>query len=119
MSEGSLQVSGRSQFVRPEIVDGSLRFVVHVKGSAKFKDFTLENPSRIVLDIEDAKNNIRSETLALGAGPVERVRVGQPKGGVLRVVLDVREPTRYAVTRDPDSVILTIGPVENATLNPR
>jgi hypothetical protein len=119
MSEGSLQVSGRSQFVRPEIVDGSLRFVVHVKGSAKFKDFTLENPSRIVLDIEDAKNNIRSETLALGAGPVERVRVGQPKRGVLRVVLDVREPTRYAVTRDPDSVILTIGPVENATLNPR
>jgi hypothetical protein len=114
-TEEMLQITGKSRLVTPEIVNGSLCFVVHT-ATARYKPFTLENPSRIVLDVDHQKGEAKSETIALGTGPVERVRVGQPRRGIFRVVLDLREPVSYTITRDANSLILTIGPAENARL---
>jgi hypothetical protein len=115
MKEEMLQISGRSDLVTPRIIDGSLCFVIH-SSAPKYKQFTLENPSRIVVDVEAGNGSARHETLDLGSGPVQRVRVGQPRRGILRVVLDLREPVSYVVTRDSNSLTVTIGAAQNASL---
>jgi hypothetical protein len=107
----------KSRFVRPEMGNTGLRFEVRAGGDSNFKDFTLDNPPRIVLDIENVKETVKSESLSLAAGPVERVRVGRPKPGVLRVVLDVKELASYIVTRGPGSLIVTLGGNETTGQN--
>lgn len=64
-----------------------------LSGSAEYKVFTLENPSRLVLDLKGSR-------LAAGyragplTGPVAAIRIGSPSAGDLRVVLDLAESIR-------------------------
>src|SRR5262249_39641441 len=94
--------------VSAQVVDGLLRIVVDTDGLASFKDFTLTAPSRIILDINGVRNAFGNKTLAAIAGGVERVRVGEPSPGVVRIVLDVKSLLRYQVVREGSSLVILI-----------
>jgi N-acetylmuramoyl-L-alanine amidase len=67
----------------------STRVVFDLDATAVHNIFTLENPSRVVVDLRGTR---RAEALASqleGKGLVQRVRSGPQEGGALRVVLDL------------------------------
>jgi hypothetical protein len=94
--------------VSARVVDGMLRVVVDTDGLASFKDFTLAAPSRIIVDINGVRNVVGNKTLTAIAGGVERVRVGEPSPGVVRIVLDVKTMLRYQVVREGSSLVILI-----------
>ncbi len=76
--------------------------------SLGFKDFTLTNPSRIVIDISGVRSASGSITLPVVSGVVDRVRVGEPGPNVVRIVLDLKSALRYRVMRDGSSLVIII-----------
>ncbi len=52
--------------------------------------FELESPSRLVIDIDQAKLDYHLDGLSLEDTPIERIRSGAREGGDLRVVLDMK-----------------------------
>ncbi|MEH6569506.1 MAG: N-acetylmuramoyl-L-alanine amidase, partial [Halioglobus sp.] len=65
------------------------RIVFDLSGPAEHKLIMLENPGRIVLDINNASLKARLADLVLGKTPVTRIRSGVRGGDDLRVVLDM------------------------------
>lgn len=68
----------------------STRVVFDLEGGTSHKFFTLENPSRVVIDIADAQRAAGLDLDTLAKGIVKSVRTG-PRDGGLRVVLDLTE----------------------------
>jgi hypothetical protein len=89
--------------------NGTLRILVEADGEVKFTDFTLGNPTRIVVDVADVRNGFGNKTLKVSSGMIERVRVGQPRPGVVRVVLDTNGTVGYGVMRENNSLIIDVG----------
>ena len=115
-----MQQLGPASLVRGvgiRLQDGTLRVVIDTNGSAQFKDFTLAGPSRIVIDLTGVRSASGSRTIPVGTGLVERVRVGEPAPGAVRIVIDVKVLTRYRVIRDESSLIVVIGD-DSATAGP-
>ncbi|MFW1678475.1 N-acetylmuramoyl-L-alanine amidase [Pontibacter sp. JAM-7] len=69
------------------------RLVFDLSGPLEHKVFTLDNPDRIVLDVERASISADPKKLNLAKGPIQRVRSGQ-NGSTLRLVLDLRHKVR-------------------------
>ncbi len=95
--------------VTAKVVDGALRVTAVTDGAVQFKDFTLNGPPRIVIDLTEIRGELGSKTIPVGAGLVDRVRVGEPEPDSVRIVIDVRTMTRYRVIRDGASLIIVIG----------
>ncbi len=95
--------------VRTETSGGLIRIYVDADGALNFKDFTLKAPDRIVVDLAGVRFTPGSKTLGIAAGLVERVRIGEPSTGVVRIVIDLRQLTRYQVVDNGDSLIIIIG----------
>jgi hypothetical protein len=95
--------------VFPEIKGSGVSVMVDTDGSIQYQDFTLTNPSRIVVDVIGARNAFGNRIMPVRAASVERVRVGVPRPGVVRVVLDTRGARTYHVTRDNASLVITTG----------
>jgi N-acetylmuramoyl-L-alanine amidase len=66
----------------------STRVVLDLASPAEHRVFTLDNPNRIVIDLEDSVARLPGD-LPQGSGFVDGVRTGVHAGGDLRVVLDI------------------------------
>lgn len=95
--------------VRTETADGVLRVVVDADGAAQYKDFTLLDPPRIIVDVTGVRSTVGNKTMPVAADPVDRVRVGQPASNVLRIVLDAKRIVPYRVTREGASLVIVTG----------
>jgi type IV pilus assembly protein PilQ len=95
--------------VRSEQAGGAVRIVVDADGAAQYKDFVLPNPWRIVVDITGVRSAFGNKTTVVGAGLVERFRVGQPSSNVVRIVLDTKTKVSYRVAREAEGLVITIG----------
>jgi hypothetical protein len=91
------------------MANGALRITVDSDGAAQFKDFTLTTPARIVVDITGVRSSLGSKIIPAAGGLVDRIRVGEPVAGTVRVVVDVRTLTRYRVMREGASLIIIVG----------
>jgi hypothetical protein len=105
----SPKVASAVQSVRTLAANGGLRIFVETDGEAKFQDFTLTNPARIVIDILGVQNTFGNKVIPVDSGMIDRVRVGQPKPGVVRVVLDTNATVGYSLTREGRSLIIDVG----------
>jgi N-acetylmuramoyl-L-alanine amidase len=65
------------------------RIVFDLTGPSEHKLIVLDNPRRIVLDMENATLKANLDTLKLDNTPVARIRSGVRDGDDLRVVLDI------------------------------
>jgi hypothetical protein len=95
--------------VTAQMIDGALHVAIETDGTAQFKDFILTAPSRIVIDLAGVRSASGSKTIPVAAGPGDRVRVGEPEPGAVRVVIDVKTMTHYRVMRDGASLIVVVG----------
>jgi N-acetylmuramoyl-L-alanine amidase len=70
------------------------RIVFDVSGPLEHRLFTLENPSRIVVDLDNARLKEPLADMDAGGPLLDTVRVGQPDSGPLRVVLNLKAEAR-------------------------
>lgn len=73
-----------------------------------YKAFRLNNPERLVIDINGVKNRI-AKALDVNNGAVKRVRVAQFAPAITRVVFDLNGKTDYAITPSGDMLRVTFG----------
>lgn len=72
------------------------RLVFELSGPVKPKVFSLANPSRLVLDLPAAE--LKTVFPSGSMGPMLKgVRSGEPRAGVLRLVLDLHKPAAFRV----------------------
>jgi hypothetical protein len=86
-----------------------IRVFIDTDGATKIQAFTLANPFRVVLDLIGVRNSFGNKTMQVGGSLVERVRIGQPRPGVVRVVLDAKVKVDYKVTREGGSIVVAVG----------
>lgn len=83
--------------------DGRTTVEISFSGNASsYKSFTLQDPLRLVLDIEGAILLGRPDPIPVNDGIIERVRVGQFNPSVVRVVFDLSRSTSYTVVQTED-----------------
>ena len=70
------------------------RIVFDVSGPLEHRLFTLENPTRIVVDMDNARLQQSMSDMDAGGPLLGTVRVGQPDSGPLRVVLNLKAEAR-------------------------
>lgn len=79
------EVQGLRVWASPD----STRLVFDLSESVKYKLFTLENPDRVVIDIEDAKFKTKFDQNSLADSRISRLRHGPREKGI-RLVLDMQ-----------------------------
>jgi N-acetylmuramoyl-L-alanine amidase len=77
------------------------RIVFDLSGPLEHRLFTLQDPHRIVVDMDNARLQEPLKDVDTGGPLLGAVRVGQPEEGPLRIVLDLKAETR------PRSFVLT------------
>ncbi len=81
---GAAQVSDVRLWSGPE----GTRLVVDLSSPVRHAVFSIDNPHRVVIDLENAQLAMR-KAMPEGQGPVKSVRSGPQDGGGLRIVLDL------------------------------
>jgi type IV pilus assembly protein PilQ len=72
--------------------------VISMEGQAEYRDFTMEGPSRLVVDLMDAQLALpRENFLDLNRGGVRSIRTSQYSARVVRVVLDLERIVGYQI----------------------
>lgn len=104
--------SGRITGLRLEPNAGQTELTIQVDGGAvEWADFTLSDPSRIVIDVVGARNELPSSRYErINRGGILGVRASQYAPDVVRVVVDVERHARYTVVQVPDGVRLVFAP---------
>ncbi|HEY8470486.1 MAG TPA: AMIN domain-containing protein, partial [Longimicrobiales bacterium] len=75
--------------------------VIAVDGQVSVKDFTLDNPARLVLDIEGARYALpRERFIGIERGGIRSLRASQFRATTVRVVFDLQQPVKYTVHRE-------------------
>jgi N-acetylmuramoyl-L-alanine amidase len=78
------------------------RAVLDLDARAEYQVFTLDNPPRVVIDLQQSDLNGSLQLVDEYAGVIDRVRHGRPRDDTLRVVLDLEdESTIKSFMLDP------------------
>ncbi len=67
------------------------RAVLDLSEPTEYKLFTLQNPHRVVIDLQSAQLRNSFQPGSIKSGVIEGIRHGNPGGNILRVVLDLNE----------------------------
>lgn len=89
-----------------------LKIALGADGVVNYKTFKLNNPLRLVVDMEGVANKVKQPTVELGDPLVKRVRVSLFKSTpspITRVVLDMDELVDYRVVRQADGLKIVFG----------
>lgn len=100
----------------------STRLVFDLSSSAEHKLFTLENPSRVVIDIESTELKKGFGDVPIDDTPITKIRYGDRGNGTLRVVLDMSakvKPRSFALARHggkPDRLVIDLYDGDQSTV---
>ncbi|HEX6925338.1 MAG TPA: AMIN domain-containing protein [Longimicrobiaceae bacterium] len=94
--------------------EGEAELVVATRGGpVRWSDFTLENPFRVVLDIEGARSDLAQASFDnIDRAAIASVRTSQYSADVVRVVVDLERPVRYSVTSDVEGLRVRLAVAE-------
>ena len=101
--------SGEVKSLAVVSASGRAEVVIAVDNSVSIQDFSLADPSRVVLDLKGAR--LISPTRLydhVPRGGVTNIRVAQYRENTVRVVIDLDADHKYAVTRDANEVHVAI-----------
>ncbi len=74
---------------------------ISMQGGVDYRDFTMQGPHRIVLDLYGAQHRLPAELfLGIQRGGVTSIRSSQYSDDVVRIVLELSEPLGYDVRTD-------------------
>jgi len=99
---------------------GGVETTIEVATSRRtdYRVLYLENPDRLVLDLEGAQNGTNRWRYSSHSPLLKRVRVGKfstEYGGIIRVVADLQGDTSYTVDRQPAGFRIELTPKEGGT----
>ncbi|MCC6319626.1 MAG: AMIN domain-containing protein [Gemmatimonadaceae bacterium] len=107
----AVAIEAASSITALSIVPGTGRadVIVSVSGPVEVQDFTVPSPHRIVLDISGARLApfARAYDRIARAG-ISNVRLAQYRSDVVRIVLDLDRERDYAVTREGNTVRISL-----------
>jgi type IV pilus assembly protein PilQ len=111
-----VRVSGES--------DREVTVAVLGDGVLQPRDFLLENPPRLVIDLPGVKNQVRRRVLPVKSALVTRVRVSQFQSvpePVTRIVLDLARPLPHALIANGErlAIVVRAGEIAETPDNPR
>ena len=99
---------GAVQEVRIAQVGGETEIVVVTSGEVTFRDFALEEPPRLILDLSGAEVGLPNSSYdAIRRGGVMRIRSSWFRPGVLRLVFDMSEVSAYDVRVEAGQLRIT------------
>jgi type II secretory pathway component GspD/PulD (secretin) len=92
------------------LVDGpsELQVTVAASGPVRYHSVDL-NPRWIVVDVEGAQLGMSGPPPPIRRGPIQNVRVSQHAPGVVRIILALRQPTKYRLSASSDGNAVVIG----------
>ncbi|MBM3792088.1 MAG: N-acetylmuramoyl-L-alanine amidase, partial [Acidobacteria bacterium] len=97
---------------------GITRVSIDLTRPATFTETIIRNPERLFFDIAAAtlSAGLRNKTIEVGDAFLQRVRAGQYRADVARIVLDLNDRTEYAVARleNPSRIVVEIRPKDSA-----
>jgi N-acetylmuramoyl-L-alanine amidase len=85
---GAHQITGVRYWSAPD----HTRVVLDINEALPYKTFTLANPHRFVVDCKDTATSFPPETIPVNDAVVRKIRLGQFKKDVLRIVFDLVQP---------------------------
>lgn len=85
---GHADEPARIEQIRHSSLEGNTRVVLELSRSTTWKQMLLENPARVVVDIE-AEAAVDVGPVSVGDGRLHRIRVGKQGASAVRVVFDV------------------------------
>ena len=101
--------SGEVKSLAVVSASGRAEVVIAVDNSVSIQDFSLADPSRVVLDLKGARLNSPTRLYDhVPRGGVTNLRVAQYRENTVRVVIDLDSDHKYAVTRDANEVHVAI-----------
>jgi type IV pilus assembly protein PilQ len=103
--------SGEVTGVSVQASPGRADIVINVRGAVEVRDFMLQGPDRLVLDVMGAKLKRNSGSLYDGVkrGGVLNVRYSQFQSDVVRIVLELDRAKDYNVERGTDAIRVSFG----------
>jgi type IV pilus assembly protein PilQ len=103
--------SGEVTGVSVQPSPGRADVIVNVRGAVEVRDFMLQNPNRLVLDVVGAKLKGNTAGLYDGVkrGGVLNLRYSQFAPNVVRVVMDLDRAMDYHVERVADAIRVSFG----------
>jgi type IV pilus assembly protein PilQ len=95
-----------------EIARSGQRTTVRISGGGDlhYQTSRLENPSRLVLDFDNANLAVSRYTVRSEHVPVRAVRLGQSRPGLSRVVIDLAEFVPYNVNAEGSDLMVSFTP---------
>ena len=75
------------------------QITLNVSGSPTYKFFILKNPDRLVVDIKDATLTAKLNNNLPANGIVTIVRSGSRENNDLRIVFELKEPTKFDISQ--------------------
>jgi type IV pilus secretin PilQ/predicted competence protein len=92
-------------------------------GAMAYKSLELKSPNRIVLDFAASHLTASEKHIASNLDPVQDIRLAQFTPETSRVVIDLREPARYTIAKDGETVTVAFAtksaaPARSATPAP-
>ncbi len=86
---------------------GEVEVRISADGTLKYKAFRLENPSRLVIDLDGVRNAAARNSVPVEDEVVKRVRVAQFQPTVARVVVDLAHRSEWQIQPAGDSLRVT------------
>lgn len=81
------------------------RLVLELTSAVTYRVFSLEDPERIVIDIDEGRLEQGVELTEKAGGAVARIRSGRPEPRILRIVLDLQKRSEFhAFLLDPSGL---------------
>lgn len=94
---------------------GGTEVVIAVSGPVQYRDFVMEGPTRLVVDLMGATLALPGEQFTgVDRGGVRAVRTSQYEAAVVRVVLELHQRMGYQVEAGPGSLRITLASGEGA-----
>ncbi|MGH9316265.1 MAG: type IV pilus secretin PilQ [Thermoanaerobaculia bacterium] len=101
--------------VRVIPTESSVTVALRGDGLFRPKDFVLENPPRVVIDLPGVRNAVRRRVVPVNGGLVSRVRISQfqfTPDLVTRVVLDLSRPLPHELRPDGETLSVLVSGTE-------
>jgi type IV pilus assembly protein PilQ len=83
--------------------------LITVDGDVEYRDFTMEGPYRLVLDLMDARHALpQAEFAGVNRGGIRTVRSSQYSDDVVRIVFELDQLLGYTVLPDPRGLLIVM-----------
>ena len=113
-NDAALPRARQVRAINARTADGAVEVSITADGALKYKTFRLENPTRLVIDLDGVKNAVKNTNVAVDDDVVKRVRVAQFNPNTARVVIDLAHKAEYTINPDGDQLRVAFGDIPAA-----